>query len=318
MRDARHWKLGFGLALTTAALWGFLPIALKVALTELDGWTITWCRFAGAAAALGVWLTTRGELPLARLRDRTVWSGLLIGTLGLAGNYVLYVLGLRYTSPAVTQTVMQIAPLLLLVFGMFVFRERFSRLQWSGFVLLLIGLAVFFNRRLPELLSPAQGWAFGVLLLICSSISWATYGVIQKKLLQHLTSAQILFLLYSGATVILFPAARVGILLTLHRPALLALLFGVANTVVAYGAFGLALEVWEVSRVSSVVAAAPLFTLAVSLVAARAAIAWVTPESLSVLSIVGAVCVVAGSMVSALGGRSRLPARIRTSSRSHV
>jgi drug/metabolite transporter (DMT)-like permease len=187
---------------------------------------------------------------------------------------------------------------------MFVFRERFSRLQWFGFALLVIGLAVFFNRRLPELLSPAQEWAFGILLLTCSSISWATYGVIQKKLLQHLTSAQILFLLYSGAAVILLPAARVGTLLTLHRAVLLALLFGVANTVVAYGAFGLALEVWEVSRVSSVVAAAPLFTLGLSLAAARAANAWVTPESLNALSIVGALCVVAGSMVTALGGRS--------------
>ena len=39
--------------------------------------------------------------------------------------------------------------------------------------------------------------------------------------------------------------------------ALFALLFGVFNTVVAYGAFGMALEVWEVSRVSSVAASAP-------------------------------------------------------------
>ena len=109
-------------------MWGLLPIALKVALTELDAWTITWCRFAGALLAVGIWLTSRGELPVARLRDRKLLRWLIPGSLGLTLNYVLYVLGLSYTSPAVAQVVMQIAPLLLLVLGMFFFQERFSRL----------------------------------------------------------------------------------------------------------------------------------------------------------------------------------------------
>lgn len=311
MEQGRYWKLGFGLALTTAALWGVLPIALKVALTELDAWTITWCRFAGAMATTGIWLVWRGQLPYRQLGNRKVWRWLVPGFLGLTGNYILYVLGLRYTSPTVTQTVMQVAPLLLLVFGMLLFRERFSRLQWIGFAGLVLGLLVFFNRRLPELLNPAEGWSFGILLLVCSSISWAIYGVSQKQLLNHrLKSAQILFLVYAGSALLLLPAARLGTLLALHRAPFVALLFGVGNTVAAYGAFGLALEIWEVSRVSSVVAAAPLFTLAASLLGAHAAITWVTPESLNALSILGALCVVAGSMLSALGSRSGVARKI--------
>ena len=301
----RNWKLGFALALLTALLWGLLPIGLKVALTELDAWTITWCRFAGAMLTMGLLLVLRGQMPRAEVFDKTTRGWLLVGSLGLSGNYVLYVLGLSYASPAATQVVMQIAPLLLLVFGMFFFHERFSRLQWLGFGTLVFGLIVFFNRRLPELLHPSDGWSLGILLIVFSAISWAIYGVFQKKLLSKLNSAQILFLVYAVATVVLLPTARFGALMTLHRPALLALLFGIANTVVAYGAFGLALEVWEVSRVSSVVAAAPLFTLAGSTLATHAAIAWVTPESLNALSVVGALCVVTGSMVSALGNRLR-------------
>src|SRR5215510_10905311 len=130
MQDGRHWKLGFGLALTTAVLWGVLPIALKVALTELDPWTITWSRFAGALVAMGIWLAKRGQLPIAKLREPKVWRWLIPGFVGLTGNYVLYVIGLSYTSPAVAQVVMQIAPLMLLILGMFFFHERFSHLQW--------------------------------------------------------------------------------------------------------------------------------------------------------------------------------------------
>jgi drug/metabolite transporter (DMT)-like permease len=302
---ARNWKLGFLLSLLTALLWGLLPIALKVALTELDAWTITWCRFAGAMLTMGLLLTLRGQLPTAGSLDTGARRWLSVGSLGLTANYILYVLGLSYSSPAAAQTVMQIAPLLLLVFGTFVFHERFSRLQWLGFAALVFGLVVFFNRRLPELLHPKAGWSLGILLIMCSAVSWAIYGVTQKKLLGKLNSAQILFLVYLIATLILLPTAHLASLLKLHHAALLALLFGVANTVVAYGAFGLALEVWEVSRVSSVVAAAPLFTLAGSALGARAAMTWITPESLNVLSIAGALCVVAGSMVSALGSRAR-------------
>jgi drug/metabolite transporter (DMT)-like permease len=198
---------------------------------------------------------------------------------------------------------MQISPLLLLVFGMMFFGERFSRLQWLGFLTLVGGLLVFFNRRLPELLKPADGWSFGILVLVCSSVSWAFYGLSQKQLSRHLTAAQILFLVYVGAALILLPTVSFGLLFKLHRPALLALLFSVANTVVAYGAFGMALEVWEVSRVSSVVSVAPLFTLIGAFVAAQAAFTWVTPETLNALSVMGALAVVAGSMISALSGR---------------
>ena len=302
---SRNWKLGFGLALTAGALWGVLPIVLKVALIELDAWTITWCRFAGALTTVGIWLATRGELPLAKLREGKLWRWLVPGSLGLTFNYVLYVLGLRYTSPAVTQTVMQIAPLLLLVLGMLFFHERFSALQWLGFAMLVVGLAVFFNRRLPELLHPREGWAFGVFLLVWSSISWAIYGLSQKQLSRNLNSAQILFLVYAGATLTLLPTVNFVSLSKAHQPALLALLFGVVNTVVAYGGFGLALEVWEVSRVSSVVATAPLFTLLGAFIATGLAISWVTPEPLNALSVVGALCVVAGSMICALGSRKR-------------
>lgn len=304
-----NWKLGFALALTTAVFWGILPIALKVALTELDPWTITWCRFAGAMLAVGLWLVFRRGRPGAQRGRSQVWSWrwLIPGCLGLTGNYVLYSLGLRYTSPAVAQVVMQIAPILLLVFGMFVFHERFSRLQWFGFAVLVIGLAVFFNRRLPELINPGAGWSFGILLLVFSAVSWAIYGVSQKQLLRDLDSAQILFLVYTGATLILLPTATLGALLNIHRPAFIALLFGVLNTVVAYGAFGMALEVWEVSRVSSVAASAPLFTVAASTIGASLAFSWVTPEGLNALSLLGAFCVVAGSVISALGSRRRAP-----------
>jgi len=293
--------LGLALATTTAVMWGVLPIALTLTLTQLDAWTITWTRFAGSALALGMWLGYRKQLPGSPLRLENVRKWLLTASLGLTANYVLYLIGLSYTSPAVTQTVMQVAPLMLLILGMIFLHERFSGVQWAGAAVLAGGLMVFFNRRLPELLAPSRGWSFGILLLVISSVSWAVYGLSQKQLQSKLGSAQILFLIYCAASLILLPAAHPAAILRLTAAPFIALLFCVVNTVVAYGAFGAALEVWEVSRVSSVVTSAPLFTVLGTMAAERAALSWVVPEHLNGLAMLGAAMVVAGSAVCALG-----------------
>src|SRR4029434_7624585 len=91
-------------------LWGLLPLALKVALTELDAYTITWCRFAGAMLTLGCLLAIRGQLPSAKQLNGSAWRWLAVGSFGLTGNYVTYVLGFRLTSPAPAQTTLQVAP----------------------------------------------------------------------------------------------------------------------------------------------------------------------------------------------------------------
>jgi drug/metabolite transporter (DMT)-like permease len=78
------------------------------------------------------------------------------------------------------------------------------------------------------------------------------------------------------------------------------------NTIGAYGAFAEALAHWEASRVSAILAATPLLSIA-AVAAVHAA--WphlLAPEQISTLGYVGAVLVVAGSVaVSLLGGRRR-------------
>ena len=65
-----RWQLGLALALTTAVCWGLLPIALKITLDGMDAWTLTWYRFATAAAVLGAFLAWRRRLPLRKPLDR--------------------------------------------------------------------------------------------------------------------------------------------------------------------------------------------------------------------------------------------------------
>jgi drug/metabolite transporter (DMT)-like permease len=292
--------LGFLLALATTSLWGVLPIAQKVLLAQMDPATITWYRFLLAGLCLGGWLALRRGLPDWRL-VRGHSAGLMaIAVLGLLGNYLFYAQGLDYITPGTSQVVIQLAPAFLAIGSMVLFRERFSRGQWLGYLALLLGLALFFNRRLAELFSQTGQYTLGVLLILVSGMSWAAYALAQKQLLKHFPSAAIMLVIYLAGTLAFLPLAEPGQLLALDGEGLALLLFCGLNTLVAYGCFSEALDHWEASRVSAVLALGPLITLAAMEAVHALAPGWVAPEALSWLSLAGAALVVGGSMGAAL------------------
>ncbi|HSD75200.1 MAG TPA: DMT family transporter [Steroidobacteraceae bacterium] len=302
-RTSGRWRLGLALALVTAALWGLLPIALTLTLSGMDPYTITWYRFATSAFILGVIFAATRRLPPLSSLTRRNWLLLAMALLGLVLNYICYVLALHHVTPTVNQTVIQLAPMFLLIGGLFYFHERYARWQWFGFSVLVVGLLLFFNRRLPELADMSGGLGLGVALLVIASAVWAVYGLVQKQLLRQMSSQQILWVLYLGAVGLLLPFTRLGTIGELDALEFWMLVFCCANTLIGYGAFAEALEHWEVSRVGAVLALAPLFTLSGMWLLDSLAPGLVEPERLNGLSLFGALLVVAGSALCALGAR---------------
>jgi drug/metabolite transporter (DMT)-like permease len=136
--------LGFTLALITAVLWGILPLFLMICLQVMDSPTITLYRFFAAALVVGLWLASRGGLPKVSRYPKAVLQLAVGSTVMLVVNYVFNVMGLKYLSPGSVQVLMQIAPFALMMGGIWIYREQFSRLQGGGAVCLLIGLTLFF------------------------------------------------------------------------------------------------------------------------------------------------------------------------------
>lgn len=295
---------GLALTLTTVACWGVLPITLKVTLQGMDPVTITWYRFAGAFVILSTILAVTGGLPTLRSFSRRIWLLLTFAFVGLTGNYVLYLVGLSYTSPSVAQTVIQLAPMFFLLGGLIVFRERFSALQWIGFAVLLLGLTLFFNRHLPELVTLSTDTGLGVALLVSAAILWAGYGLAQKQLTAHLGPQQILWLVYLGAVVALLPASSPETVRALNALEFWMLIFCCVNTLIAYTTFAEALKHWEASRIGAVLAVVPLLTLTSMWLVERFVPGLLMPEGLTAFNIVGALLVVSGSAMCALNPSS--------------
>lgn len=304
-----RWRYGLLLALTTMACWATLPVALKFTLEAVDVYTLTWFRFLVAFLCVGAWLAWRGKLGGLRVLGPGRGALLLLAAAMLIGNYVLYLAGLDLTTPATAQLLIQLAPLLMAVGGIVVFRERFRLGQWGGLVLLCLGLWLFFRDQLA-VQGSGPDYVRGSLTIIAAAVVWAIYALAQKQLLNWLSSPLILWVVYAIASLVLLPWSHPSTLLTLDLAHWLALGYCAFNTLLAYGAFAEALAHWEASRVSVVLALTPLFTLlTVELVHVLAPGA-VRPEQVGAIGFLGAALVVVGSALTSLLGNRRVPVTI--------
>jgi drug/metabolite transporter (DMT)-like permease len=300
MPATRQWY-GFFLSLLTAVMWGVLPVVFELLLDSLDVVTLTWIRFCFSACVVWVFLAQRNQVPSVAKLSSSVKIVLLLAILSLLGNFILYLMGLVLLDPESTQVLIQLAPFILMFGSVIFFGETFSRVQCAGAAVLILGLGLFFNDRLPALLQGTSTYTLGIVCMLAASVSWGVYGLLQKQLLASMNSIQLTLLIYAGGVVALALFISPSALLQLDAIEWAALGFCCINMVVGYGAFTEALHVWQAARVSAVIALAPIVTILSMYVAVAFWPAYFTSSELNPWSYAGAVLVVAGSMLAALG-----------------
>jgi drug/metabolite transporter (DMT)-like permease len=215
----------------------------------------------------------------------------------------------QYTSPGNAQLLIQLAPLLMALGGVSIFKERFVPGQWLGMAVIIVGLGLFFREQLQGAVTGGSSYLLGSGFVGMAAVSWAAYALIQKQLLLKLDSSHILTALYILSALLLWPFAHPSALLKLDALHWALVLFCCVNTLVAYGAFAEALAHWEASRVSAILATTPLLCLlAVAAVHAVWPLA-IAPEHVTLLGIFGAVLVMAGSTISSLSGQNKHEAK---------
>lgn len=292
--------LGFMLSLNAAALWGLLPIAIKEIVITMDPFTLVWYRFVLALFVLFVYLFYQRRLPVFGSLSRKSILLLITAGVGLCINYLLFALSLNYVNAETAEALIQLTTLFLFLGGVIVYREPFFLVQKFGALLIVIGMVLFFNDRFAELLGGESDLLLGVVILIMASLAWVIYALLQKYLLTTFDSVQILFIVYLVSTLLLLPLIGASSLFTLTPLQLGLLLFCCLNTVLAYGSFAEALVHWHASKVSAVLALAPIFTIV-----GLKLVVWLIPgyeytDHLNFLSVIAALILVLGSVTVAL------------------
>ncbi len=298
-------SVGLALGMVSALIWGTLPVILKILVQWVDVYTLTWFRFLTAGLLLlPVAMRAGGLRAIGRLRGVT-WLLLAVSVIGLTGNYVTFMGGLTFISPGTAQVVIQLSPVFMLLAGLMIFGERFRRLQWLGLAILLAGLVLFFQPRYDLLLAEIDTQGLGVLLIVAAAALWGLYMVTQKQLLQHLRAEVVLLVIYIVGAIVLIPWVHLPSLLVLPLFGVTLLVGSAVLTAVSYLAFARALDHVEASRIGVLVSLTPIVVVVEMEVLQWWVPGLLAPEYLPLVSVAGAMLVVAGSALSAIGKSAR-------------
>ena len=187
---------GLGAAFGAFALWGVLPIYWKV-LVNFSAIQILLYRIIASFVFLLILilLTRQLRTSLAVLKNKRLLITFTCASFILSANWLIYIWAVNSAHIVEASLGYFLTPLVNTVFGMLLFKDRLSRLQWLALSLAVLGVGcqVLMLGRLP--------WVALVLAL-----SFGAYGVFRKK--EPLESIPGLFL----ETLILTPPA-IGLLI---------------------------------------------------------------------------------------------------------
>jgi drug/metabolite transporter (DMT)-like permease len=287
----------------TALLWGVLAIALKFTVNTLDPVSVVWFRFSFSFVVLFIWMLIFDRKDIALLKRPPVNALIAAAFLGI--NYLGFVWGLKYTSPSNAQVFIQLGSVGFALAGIFVYKEKVGWKQIVGFTMVIIGIALFYFEQLAALKGINGEYTKGILLVSGGGIAWAVFASIQKGLVVKLGPNQLNLIIYCFCGLLLTPFIDLKQILHLNLAEWLVLIFLGLNTVLAYGFLAIAIKHAEATKVSVIIALNPILTFVGMAVLATFEVSWIQPEHLDFPSILGAVIVLAGAIITILAKRKK-------------
>ncbi|MGL5048184.1 MAG: DMT family transporter [Shewanella sp.] len=255
-----HAQLGLLFICVAIVFWGMLPIALKLSAAFIDPVTLTWFRFLVALLVSIVIQWSAGRLKQFTALDATVWLRLVLAGIFLMLNYVSFVYSLDYLAPGAAQLNFQTSPFFLAFGGVLFFKERLNAVQLSCFATLALGMLMFFHPNLNfSGANNHQVWV-GVMIIQFSALSWTSYALLQKSLLNRLSPANVLLVIYGLGIFVMAPFSDFSQFARMGNFEWQVALFCAANTLVAYGCFGQSMKYWPTAQVSAMLALTPVFS----------------------------------------------------------
>lgn len=185
-------------------IWGINFVVTKVTLQEIPPMSLAFLRFTLAIILLSPFLITekikidKADLP------KLIGIGVLMVTLNIAFFYA----GLSRTSVTSASVLTMIIPLVSVLFGWWLLKEKIYTTNLIGILLGLFGAILVIG--LPFLILGLQGESeslLGSILIILASITWVVGAIISKEMLTKystLTITAIIFLV--GIATFIIPA----------------------------------------------------------------------------------------------------------------
>ena len=291
------------MSVITAVSWAVLAIGLKFGLHFASSGTIAWIRMVVAFLCLFAFYLVRGRSKLSILVQPPLVA--VFAGLALALNYWGYMKGVELTNASTAQLMIQLAPMTLVLIGIFYFKETPSSLQTLGFIAALSGFILFYWDQVLVHTQDHDQFAEGNLWIIAAAAGWAIFAAIQKVLLQRFSAQQFNMLIYGISVLALAPMVHFSEIQTWSFGVWVLMIAMGLNTLIAYGALSEAIKRIPASHVSIIITANPLLTIFLMGVLTYIEVKWIEPEPIAWRGFLGAGLVVTGVALTVFRGRAR-------------
>jgi len=284
-------------AAITATLWGFLAVALKIALKYFDAYTIVWFRFFIAFNVLIVFYLFVKPSYLKILYKPPLL--LVLAAALLSYNYLGFMQGVNYAGPGVTQVLIQAGAISLGLAGIIFFKEKINLIRGTGFVVAGFGFGLFYYQQLEELFLNVSDLNKGVVWILTAAFAWTGYAIIFKVLVRKWPTQQLNIFLYALPVLLFIPFVDFASFFnSVPWYIWVLMVFLGLNTVAAYGALSKAFKYADANRISIVITLNPVITFATLEALLYYSIDWIEITPFSVISYIGAMLVIAGAILA--------------------
>lgn len=171
-----------------------LKYLLPLWMSPLTGATIR-CTFAAVAFWIIGWFAPSEE----NTSRKDKWLLFLLGALGLYGFMFLYLIGLSKTTPVSSSIFTSLQPIWVFLIMIFFYHEKATGSKIAGISIALVGaLVCILTQRSDDLASDAF---VGNMLCLFSSVVYAIYLVMSKRILSAVGPITMLKYTFSGSAV---------------------------------------------------------------------------------------------------------------------
>jgi drug/metabolite transporter (DMT)-like permease len=173
-------RLAYGAIITAAVLWGGSIVAQKLALSGFSAVEASVLRdIGGLAILLATWWSQ--ESTLAKLTKADVRMLALLG-LGVLGNHLLILMGLKYVSGAVGGVIIGSSPVVTALLSAMLIHDVPLRAVWAGGLLSFAGVGLV---SVAGFQAAGDQPLFGSLLVFLGVVSWALYSIGSRQIMER-------------------------------------------------------------------------------------------------------------------------------------
>lgn len=193
-------RAAYGALVLAAVLWGGSIVAQKLALGAFSAVEASVLRDIGGLAILfATWWWQEGKLATFTASDlRTLF---LLG-LGVLGNHLLIMMGLKYVSGAVAGVIIGSAPVVTALLSAVMIQDVPFRSVWAGGLLSCAGVALV---SIAGFQSVGEHPLVGGLLVFLGVVSWAFYSVGSRAVMDRISPLTVNWTTVLVATVLQIP-----------------------------------------------------------------------------------------------------------------